>query len=108
VLLGNRETTRIPQPAAITPARLTRWAFGRAAAGGGPTVGLRPPFGPPPAPLSHPDCRARRILIVAPQPTPNAIEVAAHRLRKRLLELGATTRIQTLRGIGYVLEDDGA
>lgn len=39
--------------------------------------------------------------------TPNAIEVATHRLRKRLQELGATARIQTLRGIGYILEDDG-
>ncbi len=40
-------------------------------------------------------------------PTPNAIEVAAHRLRKKLVELGATSKIQTLRGIGYILEDDG-
>lgn len=40
-------------------------------------------------------------------PTPNAIEVAAHRLRKKLADLGATPRIETLRGIGYVLEDDG-
>ncbi len=39
--------------------------------------------------------------------TPNAIEVATHRLRKRLQELGVTARIQTLRGIGYILEDDG-
>ncbi len=66
-LLRNRETTRIPPPAAIAPARPTRWAFGLAAAGGGRAVGLRPPFAPPPTPLSHPDCRARRILIVAPQ-----------------------------------------
>ncbi len=40
-------------------------------------------------------------------PTPNAIEVAAHRLRKKLVDLGATSKIQTLRGIGYILEDDG-
>ncbi len=40
-------------------------------------------------------------------PTPNAIEVAAHRLRKKLANLGATPQIETLRGIGYVLEDDG-
>lgn len=40
-------------------------------------------------------------------PTPNAIEVATHRLRKKLTEAGASARIQTLRGIGYVLEDDG-
>jgi len=40
-------------------------------------------------------------------PTPNAIEVATHRLRKRLAELGANVEIRTLRGIGYLLEDDG-
>jgi len=40
-------------------------------------------------------------------PTPNAIEVATHRLRKKLIDLGATTGIHTLRGIGYMLEDDG-
>ena len=40
-------------------------------------------------------------------PTLNAIEVATHRLRKKLLDLGATSKIQTLRGIGYILEDDG-
>jgi len=39
-------------------------------------------------------------------PTPTAIEVATHRWRKKLTEFGATTRIQTLRGIGYILEDD--
>lgn len=41
-------------------------------------------------------------------PTPNAIEVATHRLRKKLAELNASIAIHTLRGIGYVLEDDGA
>lgn len=40
-------------------------------------------------------------------PTPNAIEVATHRLRKKLTEQKATTSIHTLRGIGYMLEDDG-
>jgi len=40
-------------------------------------------------------------------PTPNAIEVATHRLRKKMMDLGATSKIQTLRGIGYILEDDG-
>jgi len=40
-------------------------------------------------------------------PTPNAIEVATHRLRKKLTEQQATTCIHTLRGIGYMLEDDG-
>jgi DNA-binding response OmpR family regulator len=40
-------------------------------------------------------------------PTPNAIEVAVHRLRKKLQELGATVAVHTLRGIGYMMEDDG-
>lgn len=39
-------------------------------------------------------------------PTPNAIEVATHRLRKKLVDLGASVGIHTLRGIGYMLEDD--
>lgn len=38
-------------------------------------------------------------------PTPNAIEVATHRLRRKLDEMGATVGIHTLRGIGYMLED---
>jgi len=40
-------------------------------------------------------------------PTPNAIEVVTHRLRKKLTDLGASISILTLRGIGYILEDDG-
>jgi DNA-binding response OmpR family regulator len=39
-------------------------------------------------------------------PTPNAIEVATHRLRKKLQDLNASAAIHTLRGIGYFLEDD--
>ena len=39
-------------------------------------------------------------------PTPNAIEVATHRLRKKLIEQGASCSIHTLRGIGYILEDN--
>lgn len=39
-------------------------------------------------------------------PTLNAIEVATHRLRKKLSDSGASVTIQTLRGIGYFLEDD--
>ena len=39
-------------------------------------------------------------------PTPNAIEVATHRLRKKLVDLGAHVSIHTLRGIGYLLEDE--
>lgn len=41
-------------------------------------------------------------------PTPNAIEVATHRLRKKLADMQATVAIHTLRGIGYFLDDDGA
>ncbi|MGI9508874.1 MAG: response regulator transcription factor [Geminicoccaceae bacterium] len=37
--------------------------------------------------------------------TPNAVEVATHRLRKKLESAGATVRIHTLRGVGYLLED---
>ncbi|HEY0523405.1 MAG TPA: response regulator transcription factor [Stellaceae bacterium] len=33
----------------------------------------------------------------------NAIEVYVHRLRKRLMELGATVQIHTLRGVGYMI-----
>ncbi len=40
-------------------------------------------------------------------PTPNAIEVATHRLRKKLGDLDANVAIHTLRGIGYFLDDDG-
>ena len=40
-------------------------------------------------------------------PTPNAIEVATHRLRRKLTEMGAGARIETLRGIGYVLQEPG-
>jgi DNA-binding response OmpR family regulator len=38
-------------------------------------------------------------------PTPNAIEVATHRLRRKLVAAGATVGIHTLRGLGYMLED---
>ncbi|SFR48686.1 response regulator [Litoreibacter janthinus] len=37
-------------------------------------------------------------------PTPNAIEVLTHRLRKKLIDMGATVAIHNLRGIGYVLQ----
>jgi DNA-binding response OmpR family regulator len=37
----------------------------------------------------------------------NAVEVYVHRLRKRLGELGATVRIDTLRGLGYSISDSG-
>jgi two-component system response regulator TctD len=35
----------------------------------------------------------------------NAVEVYVHRLRKRLGELGAKVRIDTLRGLGYSISD---
>lgn len=41
-------------------------------------------------------------------PTPNAIEVATHRLRRQLIGMGASVSIHTLRGIGYILEDVAA
>ncbi|MFT7596149.1 MAG: DNA-binding response OmpR family regulator [Paracoccaceae bacterium] len=41
-------------------------------------------------------------------PTLNAIEVAAHRLRKKLVDFGATPKIINLRGIGYFLEEGSA
>ncbi len=33
----------------------------------------------------------------------NAVEVYAHRLRRKLAAAGATTRIETIRGVGYLL-----
>ncbi|MDO8838081.1 MAG: response regulator transcription factor [Parvibaculum sp.] len=35
----------------------------------------------------------------------NSVEVAVHRLRKHLLETGATVEVHTLRGIGYLLSE---
>lgn len=37
-------------------------------------------------------------------PTPNAIEVLTHRLRKKLTEYEADVTIHNLRGVGYLLE----
>ena len=37
--------------------------------------------------------------------TPNAIEVLTHRVRKKLVEYGATVEIHNLRGIGYILKE---
>ncbi len=37
-------------------------------------------------------------------PTPNAIEVLTHRVRKKLVDCGASIAIHNLRGIGYVLQ----
>lgn len=38
----------------------------------------------------------------------NAVEVYVHRLRRRIEEAGAAVRIETVRGIGYVLRAAGA
>jgi DNA-binding response OmpR family regulator len=35
----------------------------------------------------------------------NAVEVLVHRLRKRMLQAGATVQLHTLRGVGYLLSD---
>ena len=40
--------------------------------------------------------------------TPNAIEVLTHRLRKKLIDKGASFEIHNLRGIGYVLQENSA
>ncbi len=40
--------------------------------------------------------------------TPNAIEVLTHRLRKKLIDKGASIEIHNLRGIGYVLQENSA
>jgi DNA-binding response OmpR family regulator len=36
--------------------------------------------------------------------TPNALEVTVHRLRKKLVAVGATTRLANIRGTGFVLQ----
>src|SRR5450830_1808141 len=36
--------------------------------------------------------------------TPNALDVALHRLRKKIQTLGSSVKIQNLRGVGYALE----
>jgi DNA-binding response OmpR family regulator len=38
--------------------------------------------------------------------SPNAIEVAVYRLRTLLAKAGATVAIRTVRGMGYMLEED--
>jgi DNA-binding response OmpR family regulator len=35
----------------------------------------------------------------------NSVEVSIHRLRKRLADTGATVKINTLRGVGYLLSE---
>jgi len=36
----------------------------------------------------------------------NAVEVYIHRLRKQLVDYGATVKINTVRGVGYVMTED--
>jgi hypothetical protein len=38
----------------------------------------------------------------------NAVEVYVHRLRKMLADSGATVKIHTVRGIGYLMAEDKA
>jgi two-component system response regulator TctD len=38
----------------------------------------------------------------------NAVEVYVHRLRKMLLDAGATVKIHTVRGVGYLMSQDKA
>lgn len=40
--------------------------------------------------------------------TSNAIEVYVHRLRKQLVERGATVQIHTIRGVGYLMSEEKA
>ena len=35
----------------------------------------------------------------------NALEVHVHRLRRRLIEVGASVRVQTVRGVGYMISE---
>ncbi|MFA7441289.1 MAG: response regulator transcription factor [Sphingomonadaceae bacterium] len=39
--------------------------------------------------------------------TPNAVEAAVSRLRRKLEEAGAGGNLHTIRGVGYMLRDDG-
>ncbi|MGM0702981.1 MAG: response regulator transcription factor [Pseudomonadota bacterium] len=39
--------------------------------------------------------------------TPNALDVALHRLRRKLLAIGSHQRIVNVRGLGYALREDG-
>jgi DNA-binding response OmpR family regulator len=36
----------------------------------------------------------------------NAVEVCVHRLRKQLADVGATIRIHTIRGVGYLVSEE--
>lgn len=39
--------------------------------------------------------------------TPNALDVALHRIRRKLLAIGSRQRIVNVRGLGYALREDG-
>ncbi|ANF56778.1 response regulator transcription factor [Halotalea alkalilenta] len=43
---------------------------------------------------------------VAKAVTPNALDVALHRIRKKLSAIGSTARIKNVRGLGYMLTDE--
>jgi DNA-binding response OmpR family regulator len=40
--------------------------------------------------------------------TPNALDVAVHRLRRKLIAIGSKQRIINARGLGYSLREDDA
>jgi DNA-binding response OmpR family regulator len=40
--------------------------------------------------------------------TPNALDVALHRIRRKLLAIGSRQRIVNMRGLGYALREDGS
>ena len=40
------------------------------------------------------------------EPSSNSLEVLGHRLRRKLVENGATATIHTVRGVGYLLSED--
>jgi two-component system response regulator TctD len=44
---------------------------------------------------------------IAGEVASNAVEVYVHRLRKSLADCGAKVKINTVRGVGYVLTEDG-
>lgn len=52
------------------------------AIGGSPPVGLRPPYGPPPMALSHPDCRCSLSLIVGGHSAEDLLEMTKETLEQ--------------------------
>ncbi|TBU77466.1 response regulator transcription factor [Phytopseudomonas daroniae] len=39
--------------------------------------------------------------------TPNALDVAVHRIRRKLIAIGSLQRVANVRGVGYALREDG-